>query len=646
MRPALAFALALHGAAGITVGAWPPRASGELTHWHDGVHGTLCQLDPDDVTPDGHGSADLFEAASLGFCKAQCESQALCYGIEYSSGRCEIWTRPVGHIKEGPGGFSCWTVSREAGSWETDGIVFFAILLAQAILNLTVSLPVVWVFTLRRMAALSSWAQACQSCRRVCRLGQICSNDSEPHMSLEAAPVGPEIAAVIPCYLPNEQGIIEDTVLHIMRHLEAPGDLSVYVVYNTPIEMPEVEARLQSLAQSENLPRGRTLVLLRVDESGSKAENLNAALRHIKAPLVAIYDADHNPDSNSLELLYSQMKRNQAHCVQGSTYIRNVAASGLMGVFVDAEFFVVHFMQLPAAQFLTRQGFFGGSNAIWDRHVLQSIEFRPEMQTEDIDISFRALLDLKHIDFCPEARSGELAPVDLRALFYQRLRWAIGWDQVALQQLKVIGFGRVHFSLRCGLIYYLYVRWLLTVAGLCAWIVLPVIHFTGAFDSPGDSEWKVRAAAAQRCLLLVYIVNSCCCLIEAACQAERNGRAWMRVLALVLFFLVSPIYVVGQAAILFISLWKSLSGPVTGWYVSPRSLEFSDGQLGSPRDAVLHGVHHSLAQTPDSAESWNEELQEESARKLVVGNTAVDSRRPLEHGLPNTALDNVLDLGT
>lgn len=597
-------------AAGLTSVVGAPLVS-MVPQWHNGVAGTVCRLDQEDATMDGRGSSGPVKADSLDICKAQCELQTACYGVEYSSERCQIWVRPVGFIRLAQSEYSCWTMNREAASieeephaWGAHGIVFFAVLFVQAVLNVIVSLPVVWVFTVRRMEVFSSWARRCKSWRHLYFVNHINRVDIEPQLISSAKVVGPEIAVVIPCYLPNEQGIIEETVLHIMKHLDAPGDLSVFVVYNTPIELPEVEVHLQSLSHSENLPRGRNLTVLRADDSSSKAENLNMAMQHIKAPFVAIYDADHHPDPNSLTHLYSWMKREDVDCVQGSTYIRNVAGSGILGALVDAEFFVVHFMQLPAAQFLTRQGFFGGSNALWDKEVLQSMEFRSEMQTEDIDISFRALLDLRRIGFCPEARSGELAPVDLRALFYQRLRWAIGWDQVALQQAGTVAFGRVHFSLRLGLIYYLYVRWLLTFTGLCAWIILPFLRFAGTLDAPGDSDWKDLAAAAQRCLLGVYVLSSGCCLVEAACQAD---KAWVKIPILLVFFLASPLYVVCQATILIISLWKSLAGSVTGWYVSPRSLEHAASQAASPRDAVLHGMHHCLAQTPDSAEAWSEE---------------------------------------
>ena len=64
--------------------------------------------------------------------------------------------------------------------------------------------------------------------------------------------------------------------------------------------------------------------------------------------------------------------------------------------------------------------------------MLRGFTFSTGVQTEDIDVSARAMLHNHNIAFCAESRSGELCPSDLGALYRQRLRWAIGWDQVRI----------------------------------------------------------------------------------------------------------------------------------------------------------------------------------------------------------------------
>ena len=44
------------------------------------------------------------------------------------------------------------------------------------------------------------------------------------------------------------------------------------------------------------------------------------------------------------------------------------------------------------SQFLTALGVFGGSNAVWKVSTLRAYQFRSDVQTEDVELSFRVLL--------------------------------------------------------------------------------------------------------------------------------------------------------------------------------------------------------------------------------------------------------------
>ena len=50
----------------------------------------------------------------------------------------------------------------------------------------------------------------------------------------------------MPCYLPNEQYILMETVEHIMQKLEYPAAFTLVLCYNTPTPLP-CEAELQAL---------------------------------------------------------------------------------------------------------------------------------------------------------------------------------------------------------------------------------------------------------------------------------------------------------------------------------------------------------------------------------------------------------------
>ena len=80
---------------------------------------------------------------------------------------------------------------------------------------------------------------------------------------------------MIAAYLPNEAATIVETV-EAFRAVDYPGDLQIIVAYNTPTPM-SVEDDLRAVARSD--PR---VVPLKVEGSTSKAQNVNAALSHVR----------------------------------------------------------------------------------------------------------------------------------------------------------------------------------------------------------------------------------------------------------------------------------------------------------------------------------------------------------------------------
>ena len=112
------------------------------------------------------------------------------------------------------------------------------------------------------------------------------------------------VAVVVPCYLPNEQGIIESTIEHILTQLVHEGPLTLHLVYNTPPGYARQEKRLHALME-RSFAAGRSLRVIRAAGSTSKADNLNLVVAKLDDPFVALYDADHHPDPLSLQLLLS-----------------------------------------------------------------------------------------------------------------------------------------------------------------------------------------------------------------------------------------------------------------------------------------------------------------------------------------------------
>jgi hypothetical protein len=252
------------------------------------------------------------------------------------------------------------------------------------------------------------------------RLGVAGSRSSSPR-----CPV-PRCSFLVAAYLPNEQDIIFDTLEHILERVERPLDgLEVILAYNTPVDLP-IEDDLRRLAQ-----RFPELVLLRVEGSHSKAENLNAALEIVTGEIVCVLDADHYPAPDCFMRAWRWIDRGY-DVVQGRNVIRN-HAQNILTQNVAIEFEMLYGVCHPAKSFLIDSSIFGGSNGYWRTSVLKKIRFNPGMLTEDIDASMRTLLNGYRILHDRSIITQELAPADLQSFWFQRKRWAQGWLEVSLK---------------------------------------------------------------------------------------------------------------------------------------------------------------------------------------------------------------------
>ena len=234
------------------------------------------------------------------------------------------------------------------------------------------------------------------------------------------------VTAIIAAYLPNEAPTLESTIEAFLR-MDYPAEFKVILAYNTPVDMP-IEARLREIARAD--PR---FVPFRVPSSRSKAQNVNAALSLVRTPVVAVYDADHQPDPDSFRRAWRWMA-DGADVVQGHCLIRNGESSWVartVAIEFEQIYAVNHYGRMKLHDF----GLFGGSNGFWRADLLRELRMRGSMLTEDIDSSIRAVQRGCRIVSDPLLISRELAPTTLKGLTNQRLRWAQGWYQVVLRQI-------------------------------------------------------------------------------------------------------------------------------------------------------------------------------------------------------------------
>ena len=148
----------------------------------------------------------------------------------------------------------------------------------------------------------------------------------------------PTATAIVAAYLPNEAATIVETVTNLLAQ-DYPGELQVILAYNTPQHLP-VEDALLRLAGAD--PR---LMLLRVLSSTSKAQNVNAALAHVRGEFVGVFDADHHPAPGSFSRAWRWLSSGH-DIVQGHCVVRNGEASWVARM-VAVEFETIYAVSHP-----------------------------------------------------------------------------------------------------------------------------------------------------------------------------------------------------------------------------------------------------------------------------------------------------------
>jgi cellulose synthase/poly-beta-1,6-N-acetylglucosamine synthase-like glycosyltransferase len=382
----------------------------------------------------------------------------------------------------------------------------------------------------------------------------------------------PTLTAIVCAYLPNEQELVAETIVHLATELRvAPGSMQIILAYNTPTDMPDVESVLASLAELNV-----AFTPLRVATSHSKGENVTAALPLIKGEVTVLLDADHRPqrDAAVRALRWFDAGYDMA---QGRCVIRE-HDTNMLSRLVAVEFEQIYAVSHAGRSLMFDTAMFCGTNGWWRTRVLRELGMNHNMLTEDIDSSVRALLAGYRMVHDRSIISTELAPPNVKAWWGQRLRWAQGWFQVTLRhQGAVIRSPRLTGELKIYWTYLLGWRELFPLLSLQIFSLLIASalldnRFTWFYDPFLDATSIVTVIAGPLLGLYTYRL--------ALDSRRKELRGWF-----VIYGVTSLLYTTAKNTVAIVAIVRELLGQ-RGWIITRRSADSKP----SPRIAVAAAV--------------------------------------------------------
>lgn len=366
----------------------------------------------------------------------------------------------------------------------------------------------------------------------------------------------PSLSVVIPAYLPNEQGIIVETLRQVLRTLRVPSHrLQIVLAYNTPSEL-DIEQILHQIGET-----AASIVPLKVEGSRSKAENILGALPHLTGEMTVVLDADHHPAADAPARAWRWLEQGY-DIVQGRCIVRNTTERRLITRLVAIEFEQMYAVSHHARSMLVDTAIFGGANGWWRTSVLQQIGMDPRMLTEDIESAVRSIEAGNRLIHDRSVISTELAPTDWQSWWNQRLRWAQGWLQVAMRHQGLLQ-RTPHLTKPQRLYWWYMLTWgavfpILATASFSVLIAdLAVGHSVGLITEP----YLIVATAIT---LLSQLLMVAVTWRVSSPGGRRAGRAWLG-----LYLLATPFYATLKNAVALVALLRELVG-FDEWVVTAR----------------------------------------------------------------------------
>jgi len=109
--------------------------------------------------------------------------------------------------------------------------------------------------------------------------------------------------------------------------------------------------------------------------------------------------------------------------------------------------------------------------------------------------------------------------------------------------------------------------------GLIAGVATPLLSLVQRID-PDLCHCGTATQFLQTCMFYFYLTLVAGCILEAACQTHhRRFQSWIQVIFVAIFMAAGFFYILFQAVLITVSLFKISTGTVGGWVVTARNVQ-------------------------------------------------------------------------
>ncbi|MCB9411855.1 MAG: glycosyltransferase family 2 protein [Actinobacteria bacterium] len=232
----------------------------------------------------------------------------------------------------------------------------------------------------------------------------------------------PPLSVIVACK--NEE-LVVDTLVDRLLDLEYPADrLQVVIVDDNS------DDRTGEILDARAAEEPRLRILHRPPGStGGKSGALNDAWDLCTGEILVIFDADHEPDPDTLLRIARHFEDDQTGAVMGRCVIKNRDDS-LISRLVWLEYLSGYLCDEFGRQAVYGLPAYGGANCAVRVSALNYVGgYNEHSVTEDTDLTLRLLLAGYRIRFDPTALDYEEAVPTLAQYRKQRYRWSFGHHQ-------------------------------------------------------------------------------------------------------------------------------------------------------------------------------------------------------------------------